>query len=111
MLWMPAIPLTTPVLALTVNATSTCTSPPSRVVVGDFCVGNDTMNVPPPLPATSNFFLYDSMINRLNPPPMHVIYHDAQAYPELRSASSPSAVVEFTRETFDVDTGNFEENF
>jgi hypothetical protein len=42
---------------------------------------------------------------------MNVIYHDAQAYPELRSASSPSAVVQFTTETFDVDTGHFEENF
>ena len=83
----------------------------ARVVVGDFCVGNDTMNVPPPMPATSNLLLYDSMINRLNPPPMHVIYHDAQAYPELRSAASPSAVGQFTAETFDVDTGNFEENF
>ena len=83
----------------------------ARVVVGDFCVGNDTMNVPPPMPATSNLLLYDSMIKRLNPPPMHVIYHDAQAYSELMSASSPSAVVQFAKETFDVDTGNFEGNF
>ncbi len=81
------------------------------VVVGDLCVGNNTMNVPPPLPASSNLLLYDSTVNRLNQPSMYVIYHDAQAYPELRSASSPSAVVQFTTETFDVDTGNFEENF
>ena len=54
----------------------------ARVVVGDFCVGNDTMKVPPPLPGTSNLWLYDSTVNRLNQPSMHVVYHDAQAYPE-----------------------------
>ena len=54
----------------------------ARVVVGDFCVGNDTMKVPPPLPGTSNLLLYDSTVNRLDQPAMHVIYHDAQAYPE-----------------------------
>jgi poly [ADP-ribose] polymerase 10/14/15 len=54
----------------------------ARVVVGDFCVGDDTMNVPPPLPGNSNLLLYDSTVNRLNQPAMHVIYHDAQAYPE-----------------------------
>jgi poly [ADP-ribose] polymerase 10/14/15 len=54
----------------------------ARVVVGYFGVGNDTMTVPPPLPGTSNFLLYDSTVNRLNQPVMHVIYHDAQAYPE-----------------------------
>jgi poly [ADP-ribose] polymerase 10/14/15 len=54
----------------------------ARVVVGDFCVGNDTMKVPPPLPGTSNLLLYDTTVNRLYQPVMHVIYHDAQAYPE-----------------------------
>jgi poly [ADP-ribose] polymerase 10/14/15 len=54
----------------------------ARVVVGDFCVGNDTMNVPPPLPGTSNLCLYDSTVNRLNQPILYVVYHDAQAYPE-----------------------------
>ncbi len=54
----------------------------ARVVVGDFCVGNDTMKVPPPMPGTSNLLLYDSTVNRLDQPAMHVIYHDTQAYPE-----------------------------
>ncbi len=54
----------------------------ARVVVGDFCVGNDTMNMAPPLPGNSYLLLYDSTVNRLNQPSMHVIYHDAQAYPE-----------------------------
>jgi poly [ADP-ribose] polymerase 10/14/15 len=54
----------------------------ARVVVGDFCVGNDTMTVPPPVPRTSNLLPYDSTVNRLNQPSMYVIYHDAQAYPE-----------------------------
>ena len=53
----------------------------ARVVVGDFCVGNDKMKVPPPLPGTSDS-QYDSTVDRLNEPSMHVIYHDAQAYPE-----------------------------
>ncbi len=54
----------------------------ARVVVGDFCVGNDTMKVPPPLPGSSDLLLYDSTVNRLDQPAMHVIYHDAQACPE-----------------------------
>lgn len=53
----------------------------ARVVVGDFCVGNDKMKVAPPLPGTSHS-QYDSTVDRLNEPSMHVIYHDAQAYPE-----------------------------
>jgi poly [ADP-ribose] polymerase 10/14/15 len=40
------------------------------------------MKVPPPLPGTSYLLLYDSTVNRLKQPSMHVIYHDAQAYPE-----------------------------
>jgi hypothetical protein len=54
----------------------------ARVVVGDFCVCNDTMTVPPPLPGTSNLLLHDSTVNRLDQPAMHVIYRNAQAYPE-----------------------------
>ncbi len=54
----------------------------ARVVVDDFCVGNDTMKVPPPLPGTSNLWPYDSTVDQLNQPSMHVIYHDAHAYPE-----------------------------
>ncbi len=54
----------------------------ARVVVGDFCVGNNTMRVPPPLPGTSNLLLYDSTVDQLKQPSMHMIYHDAQAYPE-----------------------------
>ena len=54
----------------------------ARGVVDDFCVGNYTMKVPPLLPGTSNLLLYDSTVNRLNQPAMHVIYHDTQAYAE-----------------------------
>jgi len=71
---MPAIPLPTPIHALTAKDMYL-----ARVVVDDFCVGNDTMKVPPPLPGTSNLWPYDSTVDQLNQPSMHVVYHDAQA--------------------------------
>ena len=54
----------------------------ARVLVGEFCVGDSSMRVPPPQPGNSELLLYDSTVDRLHPPSMHVIYHDAQAYPE-----------------------------
>jgi poly [ADP-ribose] polymerase 10/14/15 len=54
----------------------------ARVVVGDFCVGDTSMKTPPSQPGTSDRLVYDSTVDRLNQPSIHVSYHDAQAYPE-----------------------------
>ena len=54
-----------------------------RVVVGEFCKGNNAQLVPDErLPASH--VLYDSTTNDMNDAAreMYVVYHDAQAYPE-----------------------------
>ena len=54
-----------------------------RVVVGEFCQGNNAQPVPDErLPASH--VLYDSTTNDMNDAAreMYVVYHDAQAYPE-----------------------------
>ena len=54
-----------------------------RVVVGEFCKGNNAQPVPDErLPASH--VLYDSTTNDMNDAAreMYVVYHDAQAYPE-----------------------------
>jgi poly [ADP-ribose] polymerase 10/14/15 len=52
----------------------------ARVVVGDFCVGDSSMRMPPSQTRTSD--LYDSTVDKVNQPSIYVTYHDAQAYPE-----------------------------
>jgi hypothetical protein len=83
LLWMPAIPLTTPICALTTKATGTCASNSSRN--SSRCRRLLSRQRHDACPAAGRNFkslLYDSTVNRLNRPSMHVQYHDAQAYPE-----------------------------
>ena len=51
-------------------------------LLGDFCVDNSSMKTPPSQPGTSDRMVYDSTVDQLNQPSIHVSYHDAQAYPE-----------------------------
>ena len=54
----------------------------ARVLAGEFCQGNRSMRMPPPQSSESDLLLYDSTVDHLERPSMHVIYHDVQAYPE-----------------------------
>ncbi len=54
----------------------------ARVAVGEFCVGNNSMRVPPAQPGTDELLPYDTTVNRMGQPDMYVAFHDAQAYPE-----------------------------
>ena len=54
----------------------------ARVLAGEFCKGDSSMRMPPPQSSESDLLLYDSTVDRLEQPSMHVVYHDAQAYPE-----------------------------
>ena len=54
----------------------------ARVLAGEFCKGDSSMRMPPPQSSESDLLLFDSTVDRLDRPSMHVVYHDAQAYPE-----------------------------
>ena len=54
----------------------------ARVLAGEFCKGDSSMRMPPPQSSESDLLLFDSTVDRLEQPSMHVVYHDAQAYPE-----------------------------
>ena len=54
----------------------------ARVAVGEFCVGNEDMKMPPVQPGTGDLLPYDASVDNLDQPAMYVAYHDAQAYPE-----------------------------
>ena len=53
----------------------------TRVLTGEFTVGQQTMLVPPPKPNQQNRnVLYDSTVNNTGTPTIFVVYNDAQAY-------------------------------
>lgn len=53
----------------------------TRVLTGDFVVGNQTYIVPPPKPGSSAV-RYDSVVDNPAAPSIFVIFSDTQAYPE-----------------------------
>ena len=53
----------------------------TRVLTGEFTVGQQNMLVPPPKPNQQNSnVLYDSTVDRASSPIIFVVYNDAQAY-------------------------------
>jgi hypothetical protein len=52
----------------------------SRVLVGEFTQGNESLLEPPLKP--DNIVRYDSVVDNPNLPKIFVIFHDAQAFPE-----------------------------
>ena len=53
----------------------------SRVLTGDFTVGNQTLIVPP-AKVTGTQTRYDSVVDNQVAPAVFVIFNDTQAYPE-----------------------------
>jgi len=54
----------------------------ARVLVGQYCVGNSAMIVPPPKNPSKPEILHDSVVNRMGNPSMFVVFFDNQCYPE-----------------------------
>ena len=53
-----------------------------RVLVGDYCQGDNQMKVPPAKDPARKEILYDSTVDKTVNPEQFVIYHDNQCYPE-----------------------------
>ena len=54
----------------------------ARVLVGQYCVGNSAMIVPPPKDPYRPEILYDSVVNNTGNPSIFVVFYDSQCYPE-----------------------------
>ena len=54
----------------------------ARVLVGQYCVGNRSMIVPPPKDSSRPEILYDSVVNNALNPSIFVVFYDFQCYPE-----------------------------
>lgn len=54
----------------------------ARVLVGQYCVGNSSMIVPPPKDSFRPEILYDSVVNNVSNPSIFVVFYDSQCYPE-----------------------------
>ena len=54
----------------------------SRVLVGQYCVGNTLMIVPPPKNQSRPEILYESVVDNQVDPSIFVVFFDNQCYPE-----------------------------
>ena len=54
----------------------------AKVLVGQYCVGNPSMKVPPPKNPSKPEILYDSMVDNQSSPSIFVVFSDYQCYPE-----------------------------
>ena len=54
----------------------------ARVLVGQYCVGNSSMKVPPPKNPSRPYILYDSVVDQMGNPSMSLVFSDNQCYPE-----------------------------
>nr|XP_046236902.1 protein mono-ADP-ribosyltransferase PARP14-like [Scatophagus argus] len=54
----------------------------ARVLTGIYTLGNSDMKVPPPRSSQQPHDHYDSVVDKLDKPNMHVVFHDNQAYPD-----------------------------
>ena len=54
----------------------------SKVLVGQFCKGAETMSVPPPKNSSRPGILFDSVVNDTGNPTIFVVFSDNQCYPE-----------------------------
>ena len=53
----------------------------AKVLVGQYCVGDPSMIVPPPNPWKPEI-LYDSVVDNQSSPDIFVVFFDNQCYPE-----------------------------
>ena len=54
----------------------------ARVLVGQYCVGNSKMIVPPPKDPSRPEVPYESTVNHLENPSIFAVFLDNQSYPE-----------------------------
>ena len=54
----------------------------ARVLVGQYCVGNSKMLVPPPKNSSKPEILYESVVDNQGNPSIFVVFYDNQCYPE-----------------------------
>jgi len=54
----------------------------ARVLVGQYCVGNPAMIVPPPKNPLRPEILYESVVDNQVDPSIFVVFYDNQCYPE-----------------------------
>lgn len=54
----------------------------ARVLVGQYCVGNPSMIVPPPKNPSRPEILYESVVNSQGSPSIFVVFYDNQCHPE-----------------------------
>ena len=54
----------------------------ARVLVGQYCVGNSTMIVPPAKHPSRPEILYESVVDNQGNPSIFVVFYDNQCYPE-----------------------------
>ena len=54
----------------------------ARVLVGQYCVGNTSMKVPPPKNPSRLGILYESVVDNRGNPSIFVVFYDNQCYPE-----------------------------
>ena len=54
----------------------------SRVLVGQYCKGAQTMSAPPPKNSSQPEILFDSVVNDTGNPTIFVVFSDDQCYPE-----------------------------
>ena len=54
----------------------------ARVLVGQYCVGNSAMMVPPPKNLSTPEILYESVVDNLTDPSIFAVFYDNQCYPE-----------------------------
>ena len=54
----------------------------ARVLVGQYCVGNPKMIVPPPKSPSRPEILYESVVDNQVNPCIFVVFSDNQCYPE-----------------------------
>ena len=54
----------------------------ARVLVGQYCLGNSSMIVPPPKDYSRPEILYDSVVDNISNPSIFVVFYDSQCYPE-----------------------------
>nr|XP_058949793.1 protein mono-ADP-ribosyltransferase PARP15-like [Pocillopora verrucosa] len=54
----------------------------AKVLVGQYCVGNPSMKVPPPKNSSKPEILYNSVVDNQSSPSIFVVFSDYQSYPE-----------------------------
>ena len=54
----------------------------ARVLVGQYCVGNSAMIVPPAKNPSRPEILYESVVDNQGNPSIYVVFYDNQCYPE-----------------------------